>query len=91
MAHIVKNAGYNPLEKVEEVFHLQAELKKNTLGVDCDTGKIVDMLEIGIVDPMLVKSHAIKAAGEVAASILKIDRIIRKKENDSEKEIQAGY
>ena len=39
MAHIVKNAGYNPLEKVEEVFHLQAELKKNTLGVDCDTGK----------------------------------------------------
>lgn len=91
MAHIVKNAGYNPLEKVEEVFHLQLEAKKNSLGIDCDTGKIVDMLEIGIADPALVKAHAIKAAGEAAVSILKIDRIIRKKAESEEKEMKDGY
>ncbi len=36
------------------------------------------MLELGVVDPMLVKYNAIKAAGEVAIAILRIDKIIRK-------------
>jgi chaperonin GroEL (HSP60 family) len=80
LAQIVENAGFNPLEKVEEVIAAQVERGLDTLAVDCDSGEIADMLGRGVVDPVPVKLHAIKAAGEVAVAILRIDTIIKKKE-----------
>lgn len=80
LSQIVHNAGYNPLEKVEEVNAAQVAAGSDSLGVDCDTGHINDMLSIGVIDPTLVKRHAIKAAGEVAVAILRIDTIIKKKD-----------
>lgn len=80
LAQIVENAGYNPLEKVEEVIAAQAEANADSLGVDCDSGAVADMLAKGVVDPVPVKLHAVKAAGEVAVAILRIDTIIKKKE-----------
>ncbi|MBP2650728.1 MAG: groL1 [Firmicutes bacterium] len=80
LAQIVENAGFNPLEKVEEVVAAQANQKIDSLGINCDTGEIADLLELGVVDPVQVKMHAIKAAGEVAVAILRIDTIIKKKE-----------
>ncbi|HEY3424134.1 MAG TPA: TCP-1/cpn60 chaperonin family protein, partial [Negativicutes bacterium] len=80
LAQIVENAGYNPLEKVEEVITAQAKQSMDSLGIDCDTGAVADMLLRGVVDPVPVKMHAIKAAGEVAVAILRIDTIIKKKE-----------
>lgn len=81
LSQIVENAGYNPLEKVEEVIAAQTAKNADSLGIDCDTGKVHDMLELGVVDPVPVKLHAIKAAGEVAVAILRIDTIIKKKED----------
>lgn len=80
LSQIVENAGYNHLEKVEEVIMAQAEKDMDSLGIDCDTGLVIDMLSKGVVDPVPVKMHAIKAAGEVAVAILRIDTIIKKKE-----------
>ncbi|MEN6566650.1 MAG: TCP-1/cpn60 chaperonin family protein [Veillonellales bacterium] len=80
LSQIVENAGYNPLEKVEEVVDAQLARDADCLGIDCDTGEVADMLARGIVDPVPVKLHAIKAAGEVAVAILRIDTIIKKKE-----------
>lgn len=80
LAQIVENAGFNPLEKVEEVIAAQVGRGLDSLAVDCDSGEIADMLERGVVDPVPVKLHAIKAAGEVAVAILRIDTIIKKKE-----------
>ncbi len=79
LAQIVENAGYNPLEKVEEVVAAHGSKGMDSLGIDCDTGEIVDMLTLGVVDPVNVKLHAVKAAGEVAVAILRIDTIIKKK------------
>lgn len=79
LSQIVQNAGFNPLEKVEEAVAAQAAAATDTLGIDCDSGQLVDLLAVGVVDPLPVKSHAIKAAGEVATAILRIDTIIRKK------------
>lgn len=79
MAQIVANAGFNPLEKLGDVISSQKE-GQNSLAVDCETGKVCDMYELGVVDPVLVKTHALKAAGEVAEAILRIDTIIKKKE-----------
>jgi chaperonin GroEL (HSP60 family) len=80
LSQIVENAGYNPLEKVENVVAAQAQQKSDSLGIDCETGEIIDMIKAGVIDPALVKKHALKAAGEVAVAILRIDTIIRKKD-----------
>ncbi|MGI6588797.1 MAG: TCP-1/cpn60 chaperonin family protein [Peptococcia bacterium] len=82
-AQIVYNAGFNPLEKLGEVSSAQIEQDKISLGINCDSGEIIDMQELGIYDPVLVKKHALKTAVEVATAILRIDTIIKKKERGS--------
>ena len=81
LAQIVTNAGYNPLEKSEEVAAAQASADSEVLAIDCDTGLVCDMLELGVIDPALVKQHALKAAGEIAEAILRIETIIKKRED----------
>lgn len=83
---IVANAGYNPLEKLEEVMSVQSSSGNKAIGIDCNQGVIADMLSIGVVDPALVKIHAFKAAAEVAQAILRISTIVKKIESTSEKE-----
>jgi len=83
LAQIVANAGFNPLEKVGDCMAAQAETGKDSLAINCDTGEVVDMVEYGVLDPTLVKTYALKAAGEIAEAILRIDTIIKKKDEDS--------
>ena len=80
LAQIVANAGFNSLEKVGAVITAQLETKNDALAIDCDTGEVCDMYQVGIIDPLLVKTYALKAAGEVAEAILRIDTIIKKRE-----------
>ncbi|MDS1029438.1 TCP-1/cpn60 chaperonin family protein [Bacillota bacterium LX-D] len=87
---IVANAGYMALEKQQEVITAQKSQENIALALDCETGEITDMFELGVVDPALVKIHALKAAGEVAEAILRIDTIIRMKEINPSQETKAG-
>lgn len=80
LAQIVANAGFNPLEKVGDVMAAQVETNNDFLAIDCDTGQVCDMFQSGVVDPLLVKTYAYQAAGEIAEAILRIDTIIKKKE-----------
>ncbi len=77
---IAANAGYNPLEKLAAVTAGQKESKKDSIGMNCDDGTLMDMLENGIMDPTLVKLYAVKAAGEAAVAIMRINTIIKMKE-----------
>ncbi|MEW6623580.1 MAG: TCP-1/cpn60 chaperonin family protein [Bacillota bacterium] len=76
---IVFNSGFNPLEKQGDVLFIQK--RENNIGysIDCDSGQVADMRELGVIDPALVKIYALKAAGEVAEAILRIDTIIKKR------------
>lgn len=85
-SQIVLNAGFNALEKLGDVTAAQAETGKDSLGIDSDSGEIKDMAELGVFDPVLVKRYALKAAGEVAEAILRIDTIIKKKEKTQAQE-----
>ncbi len=85
MSQIVANAGFNPLEKLGDVVAVQVESGKNSMAIDCDSGQVADMVELGIADPAEVKIYALRAAGEIAEAILRIDTIIKKRE---EKDIQ---
>lgn len=80
LAQIVANAGYNPLEKLEMVNSAQERTGLPALGVDCSTGDLADMVDIGVLDPAGVKLRALSAAGEVAEAILKINTIVRRKD-----------
>jgi len=90
LGHIVANAGFNPLEKVEDVIAAQQESGTWALGVDCDTGEIVDMTARGVLDPTGVKLYALKSASEIAEAILRINTIIRKREEPGEREQGTG-
>jgi chaperonin GroEL (HSP60 family) len=69
MRQILTNAGYNGLEKV-----MNAKASPDGYGVDIDSGDIVDMVEKGVLDPVLVKTLALQASGEMAKSVLRIDK-----------------
>lgn len=88
LTQIVANAGFNPLEKVEDVIAVQTAEKNGALAVDCDTGEVADMLQMGVVDPAPVKLYALKAATEVAEAILRINVIIRKKDESGTPQTQ---
>lgn len=91
MSQIVANAGFNPLEKLGDVIAAQAETGKNSLAIDCDSGLVEDMTEKGIADPAEVKIYALRAAGEVAEAILRIDTIIKKREDrETQRDLQPG-
>ncbi len=77
MVQVVANAGFNPLEKVEAVKALQLKRQSDSLGIDCDRGNVADMIEMGVVDPVPVKYHALQAAGEVSTAILRIHTIVK--------------
>lgn len=75
------NAGYNPLEKAEEIFNAQVQQNKNSISLDFETGIPMDMEEEKIYDPLSVKIYALRSASEVAQAILRIHRIIKMREN----------
>lgn len=88
LAQIIANAGFNPLEKVADV--LAQSGPGSTVALDCDTGQVADMLALGVVDAAPVTLHALEAAGEIACAILRINTIIRKKDEQAETgEIEA--
>jgi len=62
---ILKNAGINKIEKLEE-----------GKGLDVVTGNTVDMVKAGIIDPLLVTKSALINAASVATTILSTDCVI---------------
>ncbi len=78
-ARIAANAGLSPLEKVGEVWAAQNIGDTGSLGLDCERGVPADMWALGVVDPAAVKVEAIRTAAEIAAAILRIETVVRKK------------
>ena len=63
---ILSNAGYNEFQNTQEPGR----------GIDVVTGFPVDMIEVGIVDPVLVTKTALKNAVSVALTIMSADCVI---------------
>ena len=63
---IMKNAGMEDFEKPTE----------EGVGYDVVTGKMVEMIKFGIIDPLLVTKSALKNAASVANTILATDCVI---------------
>jgi archaeal chaperonin len=75
---LAENAG---LDQIDSLVALRSQHEKGvkSAGLDMDTGKAVDMLELGVVEPLKVKTQAIQSAAEAAVMILRIDDVIASK------------
>ncbi|HWQ19909.1 MAG TPA: thermosome subunit alpha [Methanotrichaceae archaeon] len=75
---LAENAG---LDQIDTLVALRSQHEKGikTAGLDIDTGKPVDMLKLGVVEPLRVKTQAIQSAAEAAGMILRIDDVIASK------------
>ncbi|MDY0267166.1 MAG: thermosome subunit alpha [Methanimicrococcus sp.] len=72
---LVRNSG---LDVIDLSLALRAEHTKNkNAGVNVFSGKVSDMFDEGVVDPLRVKSNMVKAATEAAIMILRIDDMLR--------------
>lgn len=72
---LAENAGFDPIDILTELKSAHNAGKKDH-GVDAYSGKIVDMKQLGVIEPLKVKTQAIQSAGEVTVMILRIDDII---------------
>jgi thermosome len=73
---LAENAG---LEKIDILVALRSAHEKpkgKYIGVDVYTGKVANMYEKDVIEPLSVKEHAIKSAAEAASMILRIDDVI---------------
>lgn len=72
---LAENAGLHPIAIVTDLRAKHAAGLK-THGINIKKGTISDMKELGVVQPLLVTTSAIKLATETVAMIMKIDDVI---------------
>ncbi len=75
---LAENAG---LDQIDSLVSLRSQHERGVkgAGLDMDSGKPVEMLKLGVVEPLRVKTQAIKSAAEAAIMILRIDDVIASK------------
>ncbi|MEM4704059.1 MAG: thermosome subunit beta [Candidatus Bathyarchaeia archaeon] len=81
---LAENAGLDP---IDVMVSLRAEHESNHspyYGIDVFTGKVKNMLDLNVVEPLRVKQQVIKSATEAASMILKIDDLVAAKGMEKE-------
>jgi T-complex protein 1 subunit gamma len=73
---IIQNCGASTVRVLTELRAKHAGCTNHTWGVDGQEGKIADMTELGIWEPLSVKLQTIKTAIETATLLLRIDAIV---------------
>jgi len=73
---LAENAGLEPIDILVGLRSAHEKPKGISAGVNVFTGKIMNMTENGVIEPLRVKEQAVKSAAEAASMILRIDDII---------------
>ncbi|MDH7563663.1 MAG: thermosome subunit beta [Candidatus Bathyarchaeota archaeon] len=73
---LAENAGLEPIDILVDLKSAHEKPEKQHAGVNVFTGRVVNMLDNGVVEPLVVKEQAIKSAAESASMILRIDDVI---------------
>ncbi len=72
---IAENAGMNPIDTMANLRAQHSQGLKWT-GIDAKSGKIGNMLERDVVEPLAVKEQIVKSSTETACMVLRIDDVI---------------
>lgn len=73
---LADNAGLDILDTMVAIKAAHEKKDGMAMGVNVFKEGIIDMLEQGVVEPMVVKQQAIKSAVEVSSMILRIDDVV---------------
>ncbi|MFP4112388.1 MAG: TCP-1/cpn60 chaperonin family protein [Candidatus Woesearchaeota archaeon] len=87
---LAENGGLDPIDVLTELkaAHDSGEM---WAGIDVFSGKTIDSIKEGIVEPLKIKTQAISSASEVAVMILRIDDVIASgKQDNSSANPQGG-
>jgi len=77
---IAENCGFDAIDIILKLRASHGTMKY--AGINIETGDISDMYEMNIIDPLRVKTQAIKSASEVANMVLRVDDMLRSREKD---------
>jgi len=72
---LTENAGLDPIDIISELT-VKHEKGEKWTGIEVLSGKIQDMTQAGVYEPLTVKKQIIKSATEASTMILKIDDVI---------------
>jgi thermosome len=72
---LAENAGLDPIDMLTEL-KASHDSGKKWAGIDVFKGEVQDAWENGIIEPLKIKTQAVKSASEVAELILRIDDVI---------------
>jgi chaperonin GroEL (HSP60 family) len=73
---LAENAGLDTLDTMVAIRSAHDKKKGKAMGVNVFDKGVIDMLEMGVVEPTVVKKQAIESAVEVASMILRIDDVL---------------
>jgi thermosome len=73
---LAENAGLEPIDIIVELRAAHEKPEGQFKGVNVFTGKVENMRDKGVVEPLVVKEQAVKSATESASMILRIDDVI---------------
>lgn len=77
---LAENSGFDP---VDALVALRAKLSQGKgFGLDITSGQPADMMAQGVVEPLKVKTQAIKSAAEAATMVLRVDDVIAAKREE---------
>ncbi|MDQ1313740.1 thermosome subunit alpha [Methanothrix sp.] len=77
---LAENSGFDPVDSLAALRAKQGEGK--IYGLDIASGKPADMMAQGVVEPLKVKTQAIKSAAEAATMVLRVDDVIAAKREE---------
>jgi archaeal chaperonin len=72
---LAENAGLDPIDTLTALKSAHENNEVNA-GINVFTGKVMDAWEEGVIEPLKVKTQAVRSATEVATMILRIDDVI---------------
>jgi chaperonin GroEL (HSP60 family) len=90
---LAENAGLDPIDILTEL-KSKHDAGDKWAGIDVFSGKVFDSWSNGVIEPLKIKTQAVKSASEVSEMILRIDDVIAasgKKDTSSPNMPPMGY
>lgn len=86
---LAESTGKDPIDILVNL-RTQHDKGKSSSGIDVMNGEIADMKKLGVIEPLKIKTQAIKSATEAAEMILRIDDVITSKSGGGPKGPMPG-
>ena len=72
---LAENGGLDPIDMLTDL-KVEHDKGNKWAGIDVLRGKVVDTWKEGVLEPLKIKTQAVKSASEVSELILRIDDVI---------------